>query len=120
MTDREMLELAAKAHGKEIDLDRYDDEMGFIILGISRWWNPLTNDGDAFRLAVRLEIDLQNTVLPTDNTHPVNSKGQGVAYLVNGSYERIVEWYTDGDAVAATRRAITRAAAAIQEAKEGA
>ena len=118
MTDRELLEKAAKACGKEIDLDRYDDEMGFIILGISRWWNPLTDDGDAFRLAVKLGVYLQNMVLPTGNSRPANSEGRGVAYPVNGSYERIVEWYTDEDAVAATRRAITRAAAAIQEARE--
>lgn len=58
-TEREMLVLAAKAIGRNLDLDRYDDDMGFIILGISRWWNPLNHDGHALQLAAKLKIDLE-------------------------------------------------------------
>ena len=50
-TDRELLELAAKAIG--LDLVKYsshlkDDWIDF--------WNPLTDDGDALRLAVKLRM----------------------------------------------------------------
>lgn len=41
MTDRELLDLAKKAAG---------------IDWLSRWWNPLTDDGDALRLAVNLRL----------------------------------------------------------------
>ena len=120
MTDRELLELAAKAMSYELIFDDNDPQIAFETesFGWTVRWNPLTNDGDALRMAVKLGVDLQNMVLPTGNSRPTNSEGRGVAFPVNGSYERIVEWYTDEDAVAATRRAITRAAAAIQEARE--
>ena len=110
MTDRELVQKAAKACGKEIDLDRYDDEMGFIILGISRWWNPLTNDGDAFRLALKLGIQIGDA----------HQYGPALAHT-DGRLPFAEYWepVIDGDIYAATRRAITRAAAAIQEAKEG-
>lgn len=81
-------------------------------------WNPLKNDGDAFRLMVKLDIDVQHRVLPTTKSLPGHTRGVGAAFVVNDSYVRIVEWYLDDDRAAATRRAITRAAAAVQEAKE--
>lgn len=52
MTDREMLELAAKAAGVDARRlphawpERFDDDQ----------WNPLIDDGDAFRLAVDLGL----------------------------------------------------------------
>ena len=126
MTDRELVVKAAKSIGMVVnDWVEMCPEGWYAVLGVPRadnvppmLWNPLVSDGDAFRLAVKLGVDLQNMVLPTGNSRPTNSEGRGVAFPVNGSYERIVEWYTDEDAVAATRRAITRAAAAIQEARE--
>lgn len=62
-TDRELLELAAKA--AELDVE-YIDKRGFEWrrnapkafypkVGINEW-NPLTNDGDALRLAVKLGL----------------------------------------------------------------
>ena len=63
MTNRKLLELAAKAanhNGKYMEhfytehLSRtgiYSDEDGM--------WNPLTDDGDALRLAVKLHINLR-------------------------------------------------------------
>ena len=98
MSDRELVQKAAKACGKEIDLDRYDDEMGFVILGISRWWNPLVNDGDAFRLMVKLGL----------------FGSPEVAH--HRTLAHIFENCPDDSAV--YRRAITRAAAEIQRAKE--
>ncbi len=56
MTDKELLKLAAKAHGGLI----YIDDMGWIhedkYGNRGTWWNPLENDGDAFILALQLDI----------------------------------------------------------------
>lgn len=57
-TDRELLELAAKA--AEYPIDIIGDEA--VIFGLDagpdgpREWNPLTDDGDALRLAVKLRL----------------------------------------------------------------
>lgn len=58
MNDRELLELAAKAAGMDIDPERYDDAWGFALRRTATWWNPLADDGDALRLAVKLGIDI--------------------------------------------------------------
>ena len=53
MTDTELLEFAAKAGGYSFDgYVLRNAKTGFEYAG----WNPLENDGDAFRLAVRLSI----------------------------------------------------------------
>jgi hypothetical protein len=94
--DKELLELAAKAAGYRLEWD-----------GDPEWWkpmyyegktyhsfNPLEDDGDALRLAVKLKIDVKPD------------------YTYEGPWE-------DGgklrDPYAATRRAIVRAAAKIGE-----
>lgn len=57
MTDRELLELAAKAAGIEGQyafLHYFDgEEDGICSPGNHRVWNPLTDDGDALRLAMK-------------------------------------------------------------------
>lgn len=66
-------------------------------------WNPLEEDADALRLAVKLEMRLE-----LDN-HWRRASAQQIP---NG------QWFTvghDGDPCAATRRAIVRAAADIGE-----
>jgi hypothetical protein len=62
MNDRELLELAAKAAGLEF---HWIAVAGGHLMQASEQgsrseesWNPLTNDGDALRLAVKLKIDL--------------------------------------------------------------
>lgn len=64
MNDRELLELAAKAAGYEINFAEpvndwyphgYDKETG----DVEKWWNPLADDGDALRLAVKLRLDIE-------------------------------------------------------------
>lgn len=93
-TDRELLELAAKAAGIELTWDCEDrfGEPWTVINGVvCAYWNPLEDDGDALRLAVELNI-LKNAYLESWIAHEV---GKGL------------DWY------AATRRAITRAAAEI-------
>lgn len=59
-TDRELLELAAKAAGYELDEDgdRLDErESG----GAPKRWNPLTDDGDRYRLARQLGLTIDFT-----------------------------------------------------------
>ena len=109
-TDRELLELAAKAAGITLrwiqgpnddecihPIRRRDDGMCEVD------WNPLTDDGDALRLAVRLSLLVDVTAF-------------SVTAMVNGVIS--AKEKHNGDPYAATRRAITRAAAAIGEVKK--
>jgi hypothetical protein len=98
MTDRELLELAAKAAG----MPAHIDGVGFVMAHHPSW-NPLTDDGDALRLAVKL----------------------GDTFLVKvGIFGQLDKTFCHIDSVAtrenlgtdpyaATRRAIVRAAAEI-------
>lgn len=99
MTDKELLELAARANGF-INYDVFDDEVVTVYPYSSRatwvYWKPLTDDGDALRLAVKLKMD----VVFDDEKVGANC-GRG-AVEVKGN-----------DPYAATRRAIVRAAAEI-------
>lgn len=105
MSDRELLELAAKAAGL------WDAENGCIDIP----WNPLTDDGDALRLAVKLRISLifeqeymGGPVLETlEATSPPRSG--------DGSRDVSTESLSEGDEMANTRRAIVRAAALIYQ-----
>lgn len=60
MTDRKLLELAAKAAG--ID-GIYDHDFDMLVLldseVVPTMWNPLKDDGDALRLAAKLKIDIE-------------------------------------------------------------
>ena len=62
MNDRTLLELAAKAAGVELShwndgQEPYSSGLGFILPN-NRMWNPLTDDGDRYRLAQRLGISI--------------------------------------------------------------
>jgi hypothetical protein len=94
-SDRELLELAAKAAG-ESHLVPYKAEW----LEDDEAWNPLTDDGDALRLAVKLRI----TPHIDGNLTDAESQ-QGFS----------AEAHFD-DPYVATRRAIVRAAAEIGKA----
>lgn len=102
MTDKELLELSAKAAGYCVDT-AFDDGPLIYDGDGTRDWNPLFDDGDALRLAVKLRINIE----PRD--HVVAGAPMGKPLLVTG------EMYRDnaGDEYAATRRAIVRAAAEI-------
>lgn len=98
MNDRELLERAAKAAG--IELKWHDDGTAFAnnrAPGYWGVWNPLTDNGDALRLAVKLgllhtyHMDCVAAMVDFDATDP------------------------DPYPYAATRRAIVRAAAALGE-----
>ena len=103
-TDRELLELAAKAAG----IVGLWHERGQCIhvtdcAGMSdMWWRPLTDDGDALRLAVKLDISVFGSF-------PFNA-------VAAFDGRRIIETKQPDDPMPATRRAIVRAAAAIGEA----
>ena len=107
MTDRELLELAAKAAGYKIAWE------GGCVTGWmtgGSWWNPLTDDGDALRLATDLGLD----VYPIART----ATGQACSAVGTSSRGRLAEIVDPSSTRAATRRAIVRAAAEIQRAKE--
>lgn len=104
MTDLELLEAAARAAGLRwsiADLVFYDDSDGSFV----KQWNPLTDDGDALRLAVRLNI------------WPVRAHGREAVFVQRGAayWDEIAECEIVGDPYAATRRAIVLAAAEPEE-----
>ena len=101
MIDRELLELAAKAAG--IEYAHIDGNGAILNSEYPRYWNPLTDDGDALRLAVKLGLML-------DEITQGYMAGHWVATHTNieSCYELALP-----DPYAATRRAITRAAAEI-------
>lgn len=86
MTDAELTKLAGVAFG--------NPPVGF---------SPLTDDGDALRLAVKLGILVDVTAF-------------SVTAIVNGAIS--AKEKHNGDPYSSTRRAITRAAAAIGEVKK--
>jgi hypothetical protein len=105
--DRELLELAAKADGVLNWTERTNGlfiETGSFRGSSGYMWNPLTDDGDALRLAVKLDIVIwecsQYNCALTEIRY---GKNQG----------EVIEPIQDEDRYAATRRAIVRAAAEI-------
>lgn len=117
-TDRELLELAAKAVGfdtthrmnaKRLQLDPPVDALLVRRNGelVTTGWNPLIDDGDALRLAVKLRLDISPQ--PDDKIEVSNQ------WENEDDFRWAWESY-GGDAFAATRRAIVRAAAEIGKA----
>lgn len=106
-TDRELLELAAKASG-ELTASWYGNDAYFD--GVLSRWNPLTDDGDALRLAVDLDLAIVPYPIYNKQKHSVLVQKKN---LDESRFEKM-ELHGD-DPRAATRRAITRAAAAIGE-----
>lgn len=96
-TDRELLGLAAKAAGIELYWEPCLTSAGKIyrphLLIEGTWghgaWNPLTDDGDALRLAIDLDINIAEA-------------------------QAGIDW-DEADRFALARRAIVRAASAIGE-----
>jgi hypothetical protein len=111
MTDKELLELAAKAAGIELmpmqinNVTKQGDDrfIGYMTKADEwprGWFDPLTDDGDALRLAVKLKL-----------CFGPNFEGD-LAVCFGDDGRNITEAY-GADPYAATRRAITRAAAEI-------
>ena len=94
MNDKELLTLAAKAMGYNLE-EHYDDDQYYPWCAETlAFWNPLRDDGDALRLMVTLKIDA---------AFNLRCVSVGDAPL---------EFYED-DPYAATRRGIVKAAAEI-------
>lgn len=111
MNDKELLESAARA--AEISGSR-DSDGGYVYQQRGRnepgdvWvvkWNPLTDDGDALRLAVRLDLQVLIGQGPDGDITWVRAPDE---LDFDGPSEQ-----HGADACAATRRAIVRAAAEI-------
>lgn len=106
MEDREMLELAAKAagwgrlewHEQGYHQAWMPNDEGYSV------WNPLRNDGDALRLAVKLGLSIDF----------IGSDVRVQHFGADGIRRECLEDYIFGqDRFAATRRAIVRTAAGI-------
>jgi hypothetical protein len=109
-TDRELLELTAEAAGIQIHsiMDECEEDDSPMICIIRegkelRGWNPLLDDGDALRLAVKLRMKLH--ILDYGASARVNDDDKWSA----------CESHLHGGIEKATRRAIVRAAATIAE-----
>ena len=125
MTDRELLELAAKAAGIHIDKSPHNGggygNTGFDLLGnaVLDWhnnkrWNPLADDGDALRLAVALDLSSLMIFSYIDG----NNQGKRREFWTpnsgyDGGKSATTEAEYEADPYAATRRAIVRAAAEV-------
>ena len=98
-TDKELLELAAKAAGIEI----YTQIGNTVLYPVGKYlghWNPLTSNDDALRLAVklRMEIDIAEN---------------WVAVRHYAGIKTLAERTTNEDNCTVARRAIVRCAAEI-------
>lgn len=115
-TGKELLELAAKAAGITGEwVEDFNPTHDYFYSGSRsgfyfdetgnddfRVWNPLTDDGDALRLAVKLDMQVDISA--------------GEVWVMHSSLlSMIIESLEGADPYAATRRAIVRAAAAIGE-----
>lgn len=110
MTDRELLELAAKAAG--ID-GIYDTDFDMLMLldsaVVPTMWNPLKSDGDALRLAVQLSINIEHMFTLQRN------RPAGINCWPVGRGDLGVR--VDGNDSHALRQAIVLVAAGLGEAK---
>jgi hypothetical protein len=104
MTDRELLELAAKAAGIEGRWMEWHEPVygsGIVRQIGAMTWNPLTDDGDALRLTVKLKLDIEFY----EDAH----KAVLVSCKVHGEKATMIEPMNGEGA----RRAIVRTAAEI-------
>ncbi|MDB5777590.1 MAG: hypothetical protein JWP38_3723 [Herbaspirillum sp.] len=125
MSDRELIERAARAAGLK-HLTEWSDKItdwdsqhhGRPALhsngpgGQCNSWNPLNDDGDALRLAVKLDIIVRQKFAMVTAEYPwVDEELNNRKALCEGVLD---------DRYAATRRAIVRAASAIAKLQSGA
>ncbi|MBG7005422.1 hypothetical protein FA258_21700 [Pseudomonas aeruginosa] len=119
MNDRELLELAARAAGMNIQRSRLDDPLhrDFLMNGegvrnlgqCSFPWNPLDDDGDALRLAVKLKLEIERSKYSDDRVY--------VGPPDTAPWREEAD--SEQDIYQATRRAIVRAAAEIGKSMGG-
>lgn len=120
-TDSELLELAAKAagivgrYGQASDDYYYRGNTHGIITTLQNCndyvWNPLEDDGDALRLAVKLATDSPGASFEISISKMWN--GRGSTHAGFRSKDNPTHNAMDDDIASSTRRAIVRAAAEI-------
>ena len=111
MTDGELLELAAKAAGMKGwqwveswgSMAEKRLQGGFYF---DRYWNPLEDDGDALRLAVKLVMEM-------DHNHAADNCLWVSVRVPRQVFCAVEEFADESERLSATRRAIVRAAAEI-------
>ena len=114
-TDRELLELAAKAAGLPYikPLPEYDGSLGLEVGSDNpmrcRTWNPLAHDDDALRLGAALRLHILHND-PDDSVLWVS------AVLNKRGFHGVVEFQDEVQRTGATRRAVVLAAAEIGKA----
>lgn len=110
-TDSTLLEAAARAAG--LNVFWHEDLQRMVFFAGSAFrpttWNPLTDDGDAFRLAVRLRINIEHMKTQGGEPFGINCWPAGRGDCAHSEDEDLTDY------AAATRRAIVRAAAAMGE-----
>ena len=117
MTDRELLELAAKAAGIVQTGFVEEDEVHCCALLCTNqddclvFWNPLEDDRDAFKLAILLEMKVSGRRAIVEHPYePELCKPIASSYVSKGEEQDIVK---------ATRLAIVRVAAEIGKRPSG-
>lgn len=108
MSDRELMEMAAKAEGRPAPWDSNDVYTAWVgDPETGHWWNPLCNDGDALRLAIKLDlcVAVNGMFVHADCRH----RDDDLGYFEENTARN------DGCIFKSTRLVIVRAAAAIGE-----
>ena len=114
MSDKELLELAAKAAGLTNlsycptwkCMAEYDEHGGFYEWG--SYWNPLVRDSDALQLGILLRLDIKCGITSTGDKSRIVSCEQG--------FSKEFEEVMGQDPFIAIRRAIVQVAAEIGKA----
>lgn len=119
-TDRELLELAAKAAGYKVTWNEHWNCFAHVVpiittnpptlSGLRHAWQPLEDDGDSLRLAVKLGITI-------DDPHQYNTASATVetkCSYCGGDYKETFVEISDCT-ISAVRRSIVIAAAKIGE-----
>jgi hypothetical protein len=102
-SDKKLIELAAKAVGIEHPGGEHCvNGPGVWDCKKMCWWKPLTDDGDAFRLMISANLEVERC---KDGSRVYVNEYGDAPYMLESGYEQ--------DIFAATRRAIVMAAADI-------
>ncbi len=119
MTDQELLERAAKAAGYEAIRPASFGADVWMAYGEGEWqpWNPLTEDGDALRLAVKLRL-IMHVWDDGETVSAAKTLPGGNDPASSSPAWHAVESHSCGDDLyAAARRAITTAAASLADSR---
>ena len=110
MSDKELLELAAKAAGYTLDEQMLEKGWAFC-KELHGYWNPLEDNEDAFVLAVKLGLCIYINRVRSDG----GDSPEVTVYYGGLFKDKKIEMWTgiDDDYYEAARRAIVRAAAEI-------